>query len=412
MTLRRVVVTGVAGISPIGNDWPTIQKHLRTYRNAVSYIKEWDQIADINTRLAAQAYEFDIPEHINTGPASHGMGMAAKMAVLTTELALQDAGLLGSDILSSGDLGVAYGACTGAPEAYKQVAQMLISKDARSIDSSTYLRMISHTAPVNISGFFNVTGRTITTSSACTSSSQAIGYAYEFIKEGKQKFMIAGGSEELHPMQAAVFDTLFATSTKNSAPETTPAPFDASRDGLVLGEGSCTLILEDYQHALERGARIYAEIVGYGTNSDGMHVTNPNPATMQKAMELALEDAGLPASSIGYINAHGTATANGDRAESSATHAVFGKVPISSLKSYTGHTLGACGALEAWVTIEMMREGWFAPTLNLHEVDPLCGDLDYIIGSGREIQCEYVMSNNFAFGGINTSLIFKKYLDS
>ena len=227
---------------------------------------------------------------------------------------------------------------------------------------------------------------------------------------GRQVAMIAGGAEELCVTEAAVFDTLFATSVRNEAAETTPRPFDAERDGLVLGEGAGTLILEELEHARARGATIYAEVVGFGTNSDGCHVTHPNAATMQIAMELALADAGLPASAIGYINAHGTGTDHGDIAESQATARVFGsRVPISSLKSYMGHTLGACGALEAWMSIEMMRAGWFAPTINLTKVDPQCADLDYIVNEGRERQCEYVMSNNFAFGGINTSLIFRQY---
>jgi 3-oxoacyl-[acyl-carrier-protein] synthase II len=190
----------------------------------------------------------------------------------------------------------------------------------------------------------------------------------------------------------------------------TPRPFDATRDGLVIGEGAGCLILEELEHALARGATIHAELVGFGTNSDGCHVTQPNSATMKGAIELALEDAGLAPSAIGYVNAHGTATEQGDIAETQATTQVFGaNMPISSLKSYMGHTLGACGALEAWISIQMMREGWFAPTLNLDQVDPRCGALDYIKGEGRLIDCEYVMSNNFAFGGINTSLIFKKY---
>jgi 3-oxoacyl-[acyl-carrier-protein] synthase II len=222
--------------------------------------------------------------------------------------------------------------------------------------------------------------------------------------------MIAGGAEELCATEAAVFDTLFATSTRNDAPAATPSPFDADRDGLVIGEGAGSLILEDLEHARARGARIYAEIVGFGTNSDGCHVTQPNAETMKIAMELALADAGLPASAIGYVNAHGTGTQHGDVAESAATAAVFGKrMPISSLKSYMGHTLGACGALEAWISIEMMREGWFAPTVNLQHIDPQCAELDYITGEGRKLECEYVMSNNFAFGGINTSLIFKRH---
>jgi 3-oxoacyl-[acyl-carrier-protein] synthase II len=287
---------------------------------------------------------------------------------------------------------------------------MLDKRTTRGINATTYIQMMAHTAPVNIGVFFGVTGRVITTSSACTSGSQGIGYAYEAIKNGKQVAMIAGGAEELCATEAAVFDTLFATSVRNDAPQTTPRPFDGTRDGLVIGEGAGCLILEELEHALARGATIHAELVGFGTNSDGCHVTQPNAATMKGAIELALEDAGLAPSAIGYVNAHGTATEQGDIAESQATTQVFGaNMPISSLKSYMGHTLGACGALEAWISIQMMREGWFAPTLNLDQVDPRCGALDYIKGEGRQIDCDYIMSNNFAFGGINTSLIFKKF---
>jgi 3-oxoacyl-[acyl-carrier-protein] synthase II len=286
---------------------------------------------------------------------------------------------------------------------------MMEQRSTKGINATTYIKMMSHTAPVNIGIFLNVTGRIITTSSACTSGSQGIGYAYETIQSGCQLAMIAGGAEELCVTDAAVFDTLFATSVRNDAAHMTPRPFDVERDGLVLGEGAGSLILEELDHARARGATIYAEIAGFGTNSDGCHVTHPNAETMKIAMELALADADLPPSAIGYVNAHGTGTQHGDVAESQATASVFGEaIPISSLKSYMGHTLGACGALEAWFTIQMMREGWFAPTINLTRLDPQCADLDYISGEGRELQCEYVMSNNFAFGGINTSLIFKR----
>jgi len=272
--------------------------------------------------------------------------------------------------------------------------------------------MMSHTAAVNIGVFFGITGRVITTSSACTSGSQGIGYAYEAIKAGHQIAMLAGGSEELDFTSAAVFDTLFATSVRNETPELTPRPFDRTRDGLVVGEGAGTLLLESLNHARARGANIHAEVLGFGTNSDGTHVTQPNAETMAIAMRLALRDAGMNPRDIGYINAHGTATDHGDIAETTATQTVFGtQTPISSLKSYTGHTLGACGALEAWASINMMREGWFAPTINLDEVDKRCGNLDYIVGAGRKLETDVVMSNNFAFGGINTSLIFRRWLE-
>jgi len=203
---------------------------------------------------------------------------------------------------------------------------------------------------------------------------------------------------------------LYAASTRNSEPQLTPRPFDRDRDGLVIGEGGCTLVLEALDRALARGARIYAEVAGFATNADGTHVTQPSPDTMQVVMQLALQDAGLDPGQIGYISAHGTATEQGDIAESLATHAVFGAgVPISSFKSYTGHTLGACGALEAMVSIQMMREGWFHPTLNLDHPDPRCAALDHIVGGPRQIDTDWVMSNNFAFGGINTALVFRRW---
>ncbi|GJI89883.1 beta-ketoacyl-ACP synthase [Duganella hordei] len=406
---RRVAVTGMAGISPIGNDWATIRERLGQYRNAIVRMSEWDDYDGLNTRLGAPAAPFELTERYNR-KAIRSMGRVALMATRASELALADAGLLEHPLLKSGDMGVSFGSSAGTPSAIGDFGRMMEERTTKGINATTYIKMMAHTAPVNIGVFFGLTGRVITTSSACTSGSQGIGYAYEAIRGGKQLAMVAGGAEELCATEAAVFDTLFATSTRNDAGHTTPRPFDAGRDGLVIGEGAGCLILEDLEHAQARGAVIHAELVGFGTNSDGCHVTQPNAATMQKAMQLALLDAGLQPSDIGYINAHGTGTQQGDIAESQATMAVFGgATPISSLKSYTGHTLGACGALEAWVSIEMMREGWFAPTINLEQIDAECAPLDYIVGEGRALQCEYVMSNNFAFGGINTSLIFKRW---
>lgn len=406
---RRVVVTGMAGISPIGNDWPSIRQRLGEYRNAVVRMDDWAGYEGLNTQLGAPAAPFELSEKYHR-KAVRSMGRVALMATRASELALLDAGLLDDPLLTSGAMGIAFGSSAGTPSAIGDFGRMMEERTTKGINATTYIKMMAHTAPVNIGVFFGVTGRVITTSSACTSGSQGIGYAYEAIRGGRQRAMIAGGAEELDATEAAVFDTLFATSTRNDAAHTTPRPFDGARDGLVIGEGAGCLILEEYQHAKARGARIHAELVGFGTNSDGCHVTQPNAATMRVAMQLALDDAGLRPSDIGYINAHGTGTMQGDLAESQATLEVFGRhTPISSLKSYTGHTLGACGALEAWVSIEMMREGWFAPTINLERTDPQCAPLDYIVGVGRHIECDYVMSNNFAFGGINTSLIFKKH---
>jgi len=406
--VKRVVVTGMAGITALGNDWPSIEGKLRASVSGIETMPEWDRYRDINTRLAGPVRDFTAPPHYSR-KAMRTMGRVALLATRASELALQDAGLLDDPEIRSGNMGVAYGSSTGSTDAVREFFSLLSTGENGSINATTYVRMMGHTAPVNIGVYFGLKGRVIPTSSACTSGSQGIGYAYEAIKFGKQAMMVAGGAEELCVTEAAVFDTLFATSTRNSAPKTTPSPFDRDRDGLVIGEGACTLILEELEHARARGARIYAEIVGFGSNSDGDHVTQPNKLTMETAMRLALNDAQLPPQAIGYVNAHGTATELGDIAESNATQSLFGgKMPFSSMKGNLGHTLGACGAIESWFTVEMLRGDWYAPTLNLRNVDPRCGELDYIIGAGRKLQCEYAMNNNFAFGGINTSLIFRR----
>jgi 3-oxoacyl-[acyl-carrier-protein] synthase II len=406
----RVVITGVGAYSPVGNDWGEIEKNLRSRKSGVRHIDAWDEYDGLNTKLGAPVAHFEKPASFNR-KRTRSMGRVALLATAATENALRDAGLLGDPILQSGRVGVAYGSSTGSTDAVADFANMLLTKSLDGITATTYIRMMGHTTPVNIGVFFGLQGRVITTSSACTSGSQGIGYAYEAIRNGSQDMMLAGGAEELCPTEAAVFDTLYATSTANDKPETSPRPFDRDRDGLVIGEGACTLVLERRDLALARGAKIYAEIVGFDTNSDGAHVTQPSPETMQRVMEMSLADAGLAAEAIGYISAHGTATDRGDSAESHATHNVLGdNTPISSLKSYMGHTLGACGALESWLAVEMMNNGWFAPTINLDNVDPECAALDYIRGEGRELDVEYVMNNNFAFGGINTSLIFRRHV--
>ena len=406
---RRVVVTGFGGITALGHDWPAILANLRARRSGVKFMDQWATFSELNTKLAAPVAPYDLPPQYNR-KSMRSMGPVAVMSTRATELALADAKLLGDPVLTSGRTGIAYGACAGSAESTVAFGRMATSGSLKGVTSNTYVQMMSHTGAVNISLFFGITGRIIPSSSACTSASQAIGFAYENIKYGKQTVMTAGGADELSLGSTAVFDTLFATSTKNDAPTTTPRPFDKKRDGLVVGEGAVTLILEELGHAKARGAPIYAEVVGFGSNADGTHITQPNMETMAVVMQLALEDAGLPAEAVGYVNAHGTATDRGDVAESIATQKVFGKrIPISSFKSYFGHTLGACGSLEAWLSIQMMREGWFAPTINLDELDPACAELDYLTGEGRNLQIEYFMSNNFAFGGINTSLIFKRW---
>ncbi|GAB2701851.1 beta-ketoacyl-ACP synthase [Aliiglaciecola sp. 3_MG-2023] len=406
--MNRVVVTGIAGFSPIGNDWETIFGRLKSGETGIVQMPEWDIYEGLNTRLGAKV-DFSVPAHYSRKDL-RSMGRVAQLAVVSSENALIDADLLNADVLTSGQTGVSYGSSAGDTGAIADFGNMLLHNNCDGLNANTYIKMMSHTSPVNIGIYFGLKGRVYTTSSACTSASMGIGQGYEAIKFGQQKVMLAGGCEHLCATEAAVFDTLYATSTKNDTPQQTPRPFDKDRDGLVIGEGACTLVLEEYEHAMQRGANIYAELVGFGTNSDGQHITQPSAKTMEQVIRLSLEDAGLSPQQIGYISAHGTATDRGDIAETQATSAVFGKhTPISSLKSYTGHTLGACGGLEAWVAIEMMRNNWFHPTANLEHVDDSCGELDYIVQQGREFETDYIMSNNFAFGGINTSLIFKRW---
>jgi len=399
----------MAGFSPIGNDWDEMLISLRNHRSGIRYLPEWEQYNGLLTKLGAPVENFSLPA-LYTRKNTRSMGRVSLLATHATELAITDAGLLGDPVVCGGRTGVAYGSSVGSTPAIADFGRMLINHDIGNLNATTYLKMMGHTTTANVAVFFQVRGRVIPAVSACTSGSQAIGFAYEAIKFGLQDVMLAGGAEELCPTMAALFDALYATSTRNGEPHLTPRPFDRGRDGLVIGEGSCTLVLEELGRALDRGAHIYAEVAGFSTNADGLHITQPNAETMQLVMRQALLDAALESSQIAYISAHGTATEQGDITESHATQAIFGaNTPISSLKSYTGHTLGACGALEAMVAIRMMQEGWFHPTLNLDHPDPRCADLDYIMAGGRTIAAEHVMSNNFAFGGINTSLIFSRY---
>jgi 3-oxoacyl-[acyl-carrier-protein] synthase II len=405
--MKRVVVTGMAGISALGERWEEIEERLRAGRNAVRRMPEWDYFDTLNTRLGAPVDHFITPAHYPR-KMIRSMGRVSLMAVRASEMALQNAGLLDDPTIRDGRMGIAYGSSSGSVEPVRIFGRMLESGSMQGVTSTSYIQMMPHTTAVNIGLHFGLKGRVIPTSSACTSGSQGIGYAYETIRFGRQKMMLAGGAEEISAPGAAVFDTLFATSNRNDAPHTTPRPFDIERDGLVVGEGAASLVLEEYEYAKSRGARILAEIVGFACNSDGSHVTQPEAETMAIAMRQSLDDAGLPPAAIGYVSAHGTATDRGDIAESHATAHVFGHdIAISSMKSYLGHTLGACGAIEAWWAVEMMRRQWFAPTLNLANPDPACATLDHITGNGREMQIEYLMSNNFAFGGINTSIILK-----
>lgn len=403
---RRVVVTGMGVVSPLGNSVEAAFARLHEPVNCVQALAELSEYKGLNTRLACRT-AFEKPAHWNR-KTTRTMGDVSMYALAATEEAIAQAGL-DEALLQNGRTGVAYGSCSGSIPALLDFYSMLKTKEVTGITSGTYIKLMPQTTACNLSVHFKTHGRLVPTGTACTSGSLALGNAAELIRWGVQDVMIAGGAEEFSATQVAIFDTLYATSLRNEAPQTTPAPYDLNRDGLVIGDGAGTFILEEYEHAKARGATILAELVGFCETTDGTHVTNPNADTMALALEGALADAGLDGSAIGYVSGHGTATKAGDIAETSATRTAFNRaVPISSLKSYMGHTLGACGAIEAALLVKSLASGWYPPTLNLATPDPACAELDYLAGSGRQIDAEYAMTNNFAFGGVNTSLVFKR----
>ena len=407
--MNRVVITGIGAVTAFGKTWPEIQAAMLRYENAVRYMPEWREVTDLNAKLGAPVDGYHPPAHW-TRKQLRSLGPVSQMCVEAGERALEDAGLLDDPAIRDGRMGVASGSSTGSPRDICDLAQLIMYGHSEGFSANTYIRMMPHTTAANLAIFFGLKGRLIPTSSACTSGSQAIGYAYEAIRYGQIPMMLAGGGEELCHSEVCVFDSLYAASLKNDAPKTTPAPYDRARDGLVIGEGAGMMVLESLEHARARGAKIYAEIVGFASNCDGTHVTRPEQETMYRCMEAALAQAALLPQAIGYVSGHGTATEQGDIAETRATARLFPHgVPLSSQKSYLGHTLGACGVLESWFAIEMMRDGLFMPTVNLKHPDERCGAVDFIMDTARAITTEYVMNNNFAFGGVNTSLIFRRW---
>lgn len=412
--MKRVVITGIGAVTAFGREWQEIKAAFQRKENAVQNMGWQEKFPELEAQLGAPLPDYTPPAHW-TRKQLRSMGRVSQLCVDAAEQALINAGLIDNNgklsaLVKNGNMGVACGSSTGSTADVRDMAELLMTGKSDTFNASTYVRAMPHTTAANIGIFFGLQGRIIPTSSACASGSQGIGYAYEAVKYGMIPMMLAGGGEEFCPSEVYVFDSLYAASRNNTYPKASPRPYDKDRDGLVIGEGAGIFVLEELEHALARGAGILAEVVGYGANSDGSHVTQPQMETMRRCMELALKDAGISPEQVGYVNGHGTATEKGDIAETQATSAVFGEhMPMSSQKSYLGHTLGACGALESWFSIEMMRDGWFAPTLNLENVDERCGKLDYIRGDGKQIRTDYVMNNNFAFGGVNTSLIFKRW---
>jgi 3-oxoacyl-[acyl-carrier-protein] synthase II len=406
--MRRVVITGVGLNSPLGNSYEALYEGLKNSQCGIEYIKEWDEIANLSTKVAGVVKDVDlksIPRKFR-----RSMGRVAQLSAISTSQAIEDA-QLSQELLSSKKCGLAFGSTMGGNETmFEYVPEVKQNMSFRGQNSMAFLKMMSHTVAANLAQMFEIKGRNIPTCSACTSSSQAVGAGYESIKYGMSDIMICGGSEEHHYLSAGVFDVMSAATSKyNDTPHEASRPFDVSRDGLVVSEGSGALVLEELEHALARGAKIYGEVIGYATSCDGSHITTPSKEGMEHVMRTSLEDANVAPEDIAYVNAHATATARGDIAESHATYAVFGsKTPVSSTKGHMGHLLGGCGAVESIICLMALNKSFLPRTLNFKTLDPECAEIN-VLGENVQQESDIVMSNNFAFGGINTSLIFKKY---
>lgn len=406
---RRVVITGVGLASPIGNDFETIADALKQQRHGIVTMPQWEEFQGLRTRLAGLVTGLDLEKRYPRKKV-RTMGRVALLSTYATDEAVQDAGLTPGE-LEDKQTGIAYGSTHGSSTAQEKFCSALFATHSlKGLEGSTYLKFMSHTCAANLAQYFGTKGRIIPTSSACTSGSQAIGYGYEAIRNGQQDIMLCGGAEEMHFTHAVIFDIMYATSVRyNDQPELGSRPYDKDRDGLVVAEGAGTVVLESLERAQQRGAHIYAEVIGYGTNCDGSHVVTPSAEGMGAVIELALQDAAISAPEIDYINAHGTGTEAGDIAESQAVYKVMGdRVPLSSTKSYTGHTLGACGSIEAIFCLAMLRDQFVSCQRNLLAIDERCAPLTFLRGDTRDADLRTVMSNNFAFGGINTSLIFRR----
>ena len=407
MQLRRVVITGVGAVSPLGNDVPSFIDGIERGKSAVRFMEGWERYIGLRSHVAAPAEMKN--EKLIPRQSRRYMGRMSIFTVQAAEQALTNAGIEPGK-LSSGRMGCIIGSTMGSAESINEAFEMLLPKnDLTQIPSTKFFQSISHTAVMNVAQYLGITGYVMATSAACASSLQAIGAGYDLIRLGKQDIVLCGGAEGLHPTVTGSFDVLFATSTHyNNTPQKTPRPFDSARDGLVCGEGSGVLVLEEYERALQRNAKIYAEIIGYHTCGSGVHVSQSNREAIMTCIEEALNDAFIKPKDIDYINAHATATVNGDKEEAGAIREVFGNtVPVSSLKGYIGHTLGASGALELIASLFMMEKSRIYPTLNLETVCPDCKDIFHVMKPLAR-QINILIKNCFAFGGINATLVCKK----
>lgn len=409
---NRVVVTGLGTLCPLGLDVKTTWEALIAGKSGIDYITLFD--ADpLETKFAGEVKGFDPTNYISRKEARR-MDRFAQLSVAASLEAVENSGIK-IQSANQDNIAIVIGSGIGGLTTLFEQTRVLLEQGPSRVSPFLAPMMISDMAAAQVSITLGIKGLNLCTTSACSSSSDAIGVAYELIKRGSVQAAIAGGSEAIiNPIGITAFAALKAISTRNDAPQQASRPFDAERDGFVISEGACLLILESLTHAQERGANILAELIAYGASADAFHVTQPagDGEGAVRAMQLALNNAGLAPGDIDYINAHGTSTPLNDRIETTAIKTVFGdyahRIPISSTKSMTGHLIGASGALEALACIMAIQHGILPPTINLTHPDPEC-DLDYVPNVARQAKVTTTLSNSFGFGGHNSVLIFRKY---
>lgn len=406
---RRVAVTGVGLITPLGIGNKETWDAVCAGRSGVRRISKFDP-SEHKTQIAAEIHGFD-PEIFMNPKEARKTDAFIQYAVASAKLALEDSGLEITEELSP-LTGTIIGSGIGGMETYVNTVLTMAEKGPGRLSPFFITNIINNMAAGYVSIFFNAKGPNCCTTTACAASAHAIGYAAMAIRNGEADAMFAGGTEApCIPLTFAGFNAMRALSTRNDEPERASRPFDKERDGFIIGEGSGMLILEEMERAKKRGAKIYAEIVGYGMSSDASHITAPSLDGPERCMLAALKDGGVNPDEIEYINAHGTSTPLNDSNESNAIKQVFGqrayKIPVSSTKSMTGHLLGAAGAVEAAFTVLALDQGILPPTINYEFPDPEC-DLDYVPNEARKADIKTALSNSFGFGGTNASLIFKK----
>ncbi|BFT73107.1 beta-ketoacyl-ACP synthase II [Paenibacillus sp. P36] len=409
--MKRVVITGMGVVTALGQELDTFWGNLTAGKSGVSLIENFD-VSEYPTRIAAEVKDFNIEDYVDR-KESRRMDRFVQFAVAGALNALKDANLNLKEDTDPERVGVSVGSGIGGLNTWEEQHRILLEKGPKRVSPFFIPMMIANMASGHISMVTGAKGPNSTAVTACATGTHSIGDSFKMIQRGDADVMICGGAEAtITPIGVAGFCALRAMSTRNDEPHLASRPFDTDRDGFVMGEGSGVLILESLEHAEQRGARIYAEVIGYGMSGDAYHMTDPDPDGAARCMVKAIKDAGISPDEISYINAHGTSTPVGDKSETTAIKKALGdhayKVAVSSTKSMTGHLLGAAGGVEAVICGLTIANSLIAPTINLVNQDPEC-DLDYVPNQARQAKVDIAMSNSFGFGGHNATIIMKRF---